>query len=304
MKKFYSLMMLVLLTCSLSACGNRTPQADLDFETTDISVKKNNGITKAEYVVEGNVTVTNNSKYYVTNYPITYTYVDDQGDDVSNWLGATSVSMAPKSSITLPFYQEIRLGSHNGIGFSEKTVKQITNINFQPLTYELLPKFVKVYEASMPDLDSYFGNQPNEVDTWKKMTEESFNEAIGCLLTTVPKHVYGEPIQYYGYTTTPVAGTMTEKELKGYIKPLTVPFKNDTDNFIAASTIFARVVVKYEGKIIAQETVSNQYQFDAIAPHQEKNITFNLFSVFDIDGDLSSYAFEVTFQPFMIEGEV
>lgn len=40
MKKFYSLMMLVLLTCSLSACGNRTPQADLDFETTDISVKK------------------------------------------------------------------------------------------------------------------------------------------------------------------------------------------------------------------------------------------------------------------------
>lgn len=102
MKKFMSMLMLVVLTITLSACDKKesTLAANFTFETTipeNIEEKANRGS------ITGNLTATNNTNYYITNYPIVVFPVDETGNPLGEAFKSTNITMAPNATVVYPF---------------------------------------------------------------------------------------------------------------------------------------------------------------------------------------------------------
>lgn len=308
MKKFMSMLMLVLLTVSLSACRRQesTPVADFTFEVNNFAVSKESG-EKPKTTAKADVKITNNSKYYVTEYPIVFWLVDSEGSSVGEFFGTSAINMAPQAEVTVPFSATISSSLFGKVAMTEEQIAQVKGLEIKPIEYNMLPSLANLNKESADQTKETWHYDKYYVDTWESMTEESFQQALSYRLTKEPKHYGGEPVYCYEASEEPVAieVKLEENEYSSSDYLFSIPFTNNTNNLVTFDNVVAYVTVKSGDKEVGKfkMTSSSLDGQQTALPKQESTVNYREVSYFDSGEKTSkatSYTYEVRLIPFYL----
>lgn len=100
MKKVVSYLMIVVMVISLSGCLNK--------EVVSVNVESFNVIERVgdvayRYYARGDVSLTNNTNKYLTNYPMLSYLTDESGMFVENSVSLNEVTLEPHQTIVVPY---------------------------------------------------------------------------------------------------------------------------------------------------------------------------------------------------------
>lgn len=244
MKKFMSMLMLVVLTITLSACDKKesTLAANFTFETTipeNIEEKANRGS------ITGNLTATNNTNYYITNYPIVVFPVDETGNPLGEAFKSTNITMAPNATVVYPF--DIYFSDIESVPYDIKVL---------PVDWEIGQSIVN---KKNKDSEEYNKNHTNPADKEHiippvDIDEEHFRQRLKEAVTKNPKNLV-----YYGINpaTTECKYVKSEENNNYYSLQFNVVNKEDYD--ICLKNVTGLLTYKQGDEIVKQTWITESF---------------------------------------------
>lgn len=100
MKKVVSYLMIVVMVISLSGCLNKEV---VSVKVDSFNVIERVGDVAFRYYARGDVSLTNNTNKYLTNYPMLSYLTDESGMFVENSVSLNEVTLEPHQTIVVPY---------------------------------------------------------------------------------------------------------------------------------------------------------------------------------------------------------
>lgn len=316
MKKFYSLLMLVVLTIPLSACDKKQPKADFTFEVNNFvnaNCDKDNDLEVQEIEITADINIINNTKYYVTNYPVVYWLVDANGDVIGEdgFFEVGSINLGPKDEVNYPFSLSKKCYSFSEQDKCNATLdilSSATDIKISALTYEMLKPIGDKKGEDLIDFNEFMGIEEDFTDGLINMSQETFDNTLSLHLSKEPKHIGGAPTLFYSPSSQPITPTIQTKVERHYDfeynkVEISVEFTNDTDYLIDVGSMDGILDVKDGDKIIKRIYIKNITFEDGVAimPKTIAILTVesqsNKDDKSDLANEINKYTYQFTFVP-------
>lgn len=242
MKKFISMLMLVVLTITLSACDRKesTLAADFTFETTTNSEEE-----ALRGSIKGNLTATNNTNYYITNYPIVVFPVDETGNPLGDAFKSTNITMAPNATVMYPF--DMYFSDIESVPYDIKVL---------PVDWEICQSIVN---KKNKDSEEYNKKHTNPADKEfiippVDIDEEHFRQRLKEAVTKNPKNLV-----YYGINPATTECKYVKSEANNNSYTLQFNVVNNEDYDICLKNVTGLLTYKQGDEIVKQTWITELF---------------------------------------------
>lgn len=242
MKKVVSYLMILVMVISLSGCFNK--------EVVSVNVNSFNVIERVgdgafRYYARGDVTLTNNTNKYLTNYPMLGYLTDESGMFVENSVSLDQVTLEPHQTIVVPYcvYE-------NNHEYSPKQKIDLTKAKNFVLKVPTWEEFDRAYR--------HVARVSGKIKPDYEYTKEKFNNKLSYSKTKKPEQHKGylsdemvTTAYYSSLSFSPAEITSVEIDKKTNVT-LTFDVTNVTDQVVDINNLQVIVVMSQNGEVVAR----------------------------------------------------